>query len=119
MAVLKPWSKPDALSPILGGPLKTLAQNMSTPRSALKFDIFANSNRKDKLDEVGEPLQVKARHIDLGQLAALADALIERSDGRKGGRFGEHTGDDAGGLAKTWGGPQQLLGQSEIVAFKK
>jgi transposase, IS5 family len=59
---------------------------MITPRSALKFDLFADSSRKGKLDEVGDPLQVIARHIDFGQLAALADDLMERSDGRKGGR---------------------------------
>lgn len=59
---------------------------MITPRSALKFDLFADSSRKGKLNEVGDPLQVIARHIDFGQLAALADDLIERSDGRKGGR---------------------------------
>ena len=59
---------------------------MITPRSALKFDLFADTCRKGKLDEVGDPLQVIARHIDFAQLAALADALIERSDGRKGGR---------------------------------
>lgn len=59
---------------------------MSSPRSALKFDLFADSSRKGTLDELGDPLQVIARHIDFGELAGLADALIERSDGRKGGR---------------------------------
>ena len=59
---------------------------MITLRSALKFDLIADSSRKGKLDEVGDPLQVIARHIDCGPLAALADALMERLDGRKGGR---------------------------------
>lgn len=59
---------------------------MPSPRSALKFDLFADSSRKGTLDELGDPLQVIARRIDFGELAGLADALIERSDGRKGGR---------------------------------
>ena len=59
---------------------------MITPRSALKFDLFAEASRQHKRDEVGDPLQVIARHIDFGALAGLVDALIERGDGRKGGR---------------------------------
>ena len=31
---------------------------MITPRSALKFDLFADTCRKGKLDEEGDPLQV-------------------------------------------------------------
>ncbi|WCM95355.1 IS5 family transposase [Acidovorax sp. NCPPB 2350] len=57
-----------------------------TPRSALKFDLFAEASRQHKRDEVGDPLQAIARHIDFGELAGLVDALIERGDGRKGGR---------------------------------
>ena len=59
---------------------------MITPRSALKFDLFADASRKRKVDEVGDPLQVIAQHIDFTALAALVGAFIERSDGRKGGR---------------------------------
>lgn len=59
---------------------------MITPRSALKFDLFAEASRQHKRDEVGDPLQAIARHIDFGELAGLVDALIERGDGRKGGR---------------------------------
>ena len=59
---------------------------MITPRSALKFDLFADACRKRKIDEVGDPLQVIAQHIDFTALACLVDGLIERSDGRKGGR---------------------------------
>lgn len=59
---------------------------MISPRSALKFDLFAEASRQHKRDEVGDPLQVIARHIDFAELARLVDALIERSDGRKGGR---------------------------------
>lgn len=58
---------------------------MTSPRSALKFDLFADSSRKGKFDEVSDPLQVIARHVDFGELACLADGLMERSDGRKGG----------------------------------
>lgn len=59
---------------------------MITPRSSLKFDLFAQASRQHKRDEVGDPLQVIARHIDFAELARLVDALIERSDGRKGCR---------------------------------
>jgi len=59
---------------------------MTSLRSALKFDLFADAHRKRKIDEVGDPLQRIGQHIDFAQLAALADALLERSDGRKGGR---------------------------------
>ena len=59
---------------------------MITPRSALKFDLFAEASRKRKIDEVGDPLQVIAKHIDFTALAHLVDAIIERSDGSKGGR---------------------------------
>lgn len=59
---------------------------MITPRSALKFDLFADASRQHKRDEMGDPLQVIARHIDFAELARLVDALIERGDGRKGGR---------------------------------
>ncbi|SDP95124.1 Transposase domain, partial [Paracidovorax cattleyae] len=59
---------------------------MITPRSALKFDLFAEASRQHKRDEVGDPLQAIARHIDFGELARLVDALIERGDVRRGGR---------------------------------
>ena len=56
------------------------------PRSALKFDLFADASRRRKLDANGDPLQVIALHIDFAQLATLVDAFIQRSDARKGGR---------------------------------
>ena len=59
---------------------------MITPRSALKFDLFADASRKRKIDEGGDPLQVIAQHINFSELATLVDAFIERGDGRKGGR---------------------------------
>ena len=48
---------------------------MTTPRSALKFDLFADASRKRKLDTNGDPLQVMAEHIDFAQLAALVEAF--------------------------------------------
>ena len=54
-----------------------------TPRSALKFDLFAQASRNRKIDEVGDPLQVIAEHIDFAALANLVGVFIERSDGRK------------------------------------
>lgn len=59
---------------------------MITPRSAVKFDLFAQASREHKIDEVGHPLQVIAQHIDFAALAALVDTFIERSVGSKGGR---------------------------------
>jgi IS5 family transposase len=59
---------------------------MISPRSALKFDLFAEASRQRKIDEVGDPLQTIAQHIDFAELAALVDGLLARGDGRKGGR---------------------------------
>ena len=59
---------------------------MITPRSALKFDLFAEASRKRKIDEAGDPLQTIAKHIDFAELAALVDAIVGRRDTRKGGR---------------------------------
>ena len=59
---------------------------MISPRSALKFDLFADASRQRKIDEVGDPLQTIAQHIDFAELAALVDGLLARGDGRKGRR---------------------------------
>ena len=59
---------------------------MSHPRSAVKFDLFAGDARKRKIDSLGDPLQIIARHIDFAHLAGLIDALCPRPDGAKGGR---------------------------------
>lgn len=59
---------------------------MITPRSALKLDLFAQASRERKLEDVGDPLQVIARHIDFAALASLAEPFLGRNDGRKGGR---------------------------------
>lgn len=47
---------------------------MITSRSALKFDLCTEAVRKHKIDEVGDPLQVIAQHIDFATLAALVAA---------------------------------------------
>ena len=59
---------------------------MITPRSASKFDLFAQAGRNRKLEEVGDPLQIIAQHIDFKALAALVQPFLGRSDGSKGGR---------------------------------
>jgi len=59
---------------------------MITPRSALKFDLFAEASRKRKIGEAGDPLQTIAQHIDFAERAALIDGIVERRDARKGGR---------------------------------
>ena len=59
---------------------------MITPSSALKFDLFVQASRDRKLEEVGDPLQVIAKHIDFNALAALVQPFLGRGDGSKGGR---------------------------------
>lgn len=56
---------------------------MITPRSDLKFDLFAEASRRRKIDEAGDPLQTIAQHIDFAELAALVKDLLARGDGRK------------------------------------
>ena len=61
---------------------------MSKPqsRSAIKFDLFADAARKQKIETLGDPLQVIARHIDFDQLTQVIDQLLPRGDARRGGR---------------------------------
>ena len=61
---------------------------MSQPctRSALKFDLFADVARQHKIEALGDPLQVIARHIDFDHLVGVIDGLCPRADSRKGGR---------------------------------
>ena len=61
---------------------------MSKPqaRSAIKFDLFADAARKHKIETLGDPLQVIARHIDFGHLTQVIDELLPRGDAAKGGR---------------------------------
>ena len=59
---------------------------MPQPRSALKSDLFAADARKRKIESLGDPLQIIARHIDFAHLAGLIDALYPRPDAARGGR---------------------------------
>ena len=51
---------------------------MSTPpdRSAVKFDLFADAARKRKIEALGDPLQLIARHIDFDHLTQVIDDLL-------------------------------------------
>ena len=51
---------------------------MSKPqtRSAIKFDLFADAARKAKIETLGDPLQVIARHIDFDHLTQVIDELL-------------------------------------------
>lgn len=55
-------------------------------RSALKLDLFADAARKQKIEALGDPLQVIARHIDFDHLVQVIDQLLPRGDARRGGR---------------------------------
>jgi len=56
------------------------------PRSALKPDLFAAQARAGKLEQMGDPLQLIARHIDFAHLAGFIDGLFPRKVSPKGGR---------------------------------
>ena len=60
--------------------------NQPCTRSALKFDLFADQARQRKIEALGDPLQVIAKHIDFDHLAGVIDGLCPRADARKGGR---------------------------------
>ena len=70
---------------------------MSTPpdRSAVKFDLFADAAHKRKIQSLGDPLQLIARHIDFAHLAQTIDTLLPRSDGHKGPSTVSHRGHGA------------------------
>ncbi|MDE2414308.1 MAG: hypothetical protein KGM60_06065 [Comamonadaceae bacterium] len=53
---------------------------MGTPpaRSAVKFDLFADAARKRKIEALGDPLQLIARHIDFEHLTQIIDDLLPR-----------------------------------------
>lgn len=59
---------------------------MSHRRSAVKFDLFADDAHRRKIESLGDPLQIIARHIDFAHLAGLLDQLYPRPSGAKGGR---------------------------------
>lgn len=55
-------------------------------RSALKLDLVAGAARKHKIETLGDPLQVIARHIDFDHLTQVIDQLLPRGDASRGGR---------------------------------
>jgi transposase len=55
-------------------------------RSAIKLDLFADAARKQKIETLGDPLQVIARHIDFDHLTQVIDELLPRGDATRGGR---------------------------------
>lgn len=79
---------------------------MITPRSALKFDLFAQASRQHKRDEVGDPLQMIARYIDFAELARKVRAhhRAEASHGGDDDDGGLPQHEAAGVLPGAWGG---------------
>ena len=61
---------------------------MSKPqtRSDLKLDLFADAARKQKIESLGDLLQVIARHIDFDHLTQVIDQLLPRGAARRGRR---------------------------------
>jgi IS5 family transposase len=59
---------------------------MKTKRTALKTDLFAQVHHQDKLNHLGDPLQVIAQHIDFDALAQSIASYIDYGDQAKGGR---------------------------------
>ena len=55
-------------------------------RSAIKPDLFADQEHKNKLDSLGDPLLDIEKHIDFKALAAKVDAVAPREISPKGGR---------------------------------
>lgn len=57
---------------------------MSKPQaqalSALKLDLFVDAARKQKIQPLGDPLQVIARDIDFDHLAQITGELLPRGD---------------------------------------
>lgn len=59
---------------------------MKTKRTALKTDLFAQVHQQDKLNQLGDPLQVIAQHIDFDALAQSIESYVDYGDQAKGGR---------------------------------
>ncbi len=55
-------------------------------KSAVKRSLFAASERRDKLDRLGDPLRVLDRHIDFAALASEVDRVAPRVVSPLGGR---------------------------------
>lgn len=63
-----------------------MSKPQSQARNAINFDLFADAARKQKIETLGDPLQVIARHIDFDHLMQVVDALLPTGDATKGGR---------------------------------
>ena len=63
-----------------------MSKPQAQARSAIKLDLFADAARKRKIETLGDPLQVIARHIDFDDLTRVIDQLLPRGDAAKGGR---------------------------------
>lgn len=55
-------------------------------RSAIKTDLFAADHHREKIDDLGDPLQRIERHIDFVALAQWVDAVAPRPASLQGGR---------------------------------
>ena len=55
-------------------------------RSAIKPDLFAEQEHRNKLDSLGDPLLDIVKHMDFAALAARVDEVAPRKDAGKGGR---------------------------------
>lgn len=56
------------------------------PRSAIKTDLFADEQHREKLDTLGDPLIEIESHIDFAALAAEIDRVAPRPVSSQGGR---------------------------------
>jgi IS5 family transposase len=54
-------------------------------RGAIKVDLFASDRRREKLDEIGDPLVMLERHVDFTRLAAEVDRVAPRPVAENGG----------------------------------
>ncbi len=55
-------------------------------RSAIKKDLFATDQRREKIDRLGDPLLAFEEHIDFVALATEVDRLTSRQESLQGGR---------------------------------
>ncbi|UTW12085.1 IS5 family transposase [Marinobacterium rhizophilum] len=59
---------------------------MKKPRSAIKTDLFAADQHRQKIDHLGDPLAEINMHIDFSALATAVDCVAPRPVSSKGGR---------------------------------
>jgi len=55
-------------------------------RHAIKNDLFSHDQRRQKLDDLGDPLQALEAHVDFAALAAEVDRVAPRERNPLGGR---------------------------------